>query len=92
MLINQIKNDLVHTDKIVRTITNFYERSSLRGYAETFKSLNIAVDLLSDTYNTVYDNFAEYHSLSVNNHKGQRSLLPIIGQLMSSIVRHCVRK
>ena len=84
-LINQIKNDLVHTDEIVRTITNFYESSNLTGYVETFKSLHIEVDLLTDTYNSVYDNFAEYQSLSVNGHRSQRSLIPIIGQLMSTL-------
>ena len=84
-LINPIKNDLVHTDEIVKTITNFYESSNLTGYVETFKSLHIEVDLLTDTYNSVYDNFAEYQSLSVNGHRSQRSLIPIIGQLMSTL-------
>ena len=84
-LINQIKNDLVHTDEIVKTITNFYESSNMTGYVETFKSLPIEVDLLTDTYNSVYDNFAEYQSLSVNGHRSQRSLIPIIGQLMSTL-------
>ena len=84
-LINQIKNDLVHTDEIVKTITNFYESSNMTGYVETFKSLHIEVDLLTDTYNSVYDNFAEYQSLSVNGHRSQRSLIPIIGQLMSTL-------
>ena len=84
-LINQIKNDLVHTDEIVKTITNFYERSNMTGYVKTFKSLHIEVDLLTDTYNSVYDNFAEYQSLSVNGHRSQRPLIPIIGQLMSTL-------
>ena len=84
-LINQIKNDLVHTDEIVKTITNFYESSNMTGYVETFKSLHFEVDLLTDTYNSVYDNFAEYQSLSVNGHRSQRSLIPIIGQLMSTL-------
>ena len=84
-MINQIKNDLVHTDEIVKTITNFYESSNMTGYVETFKSLHIEVDLLTDTYNSVYDNFAEYQSLSVNGHRSQRSLIPIIGQLMSTL-------
>ena len=84
-LINQIKNDLLHTDEIVKTITNFYESSNMTGYVETFKSLHIEVDLLTDTYNSVYDNFAEYQSLSVNGHRSQRSLIPIIGQLMSTL-------
>ena len=84
-LINQIKNDLVHTDEIVKTITNFYESSNMTGYVETFKSLHVEVDLLTDTYNSVCDNFAEYQSLSVNGHRSQRSLIPIIGQLMSTL-------
>ena len=84
-LINQIKYDLVHTDEIVKTITNFYESSNMTGYVETFKSLHLEVDLLTDTYNSVYDNFAEYQSLSVNGHRSQRSLIPIIGQLMSTL-------
>ena len=84
-LINQIKNDLVHTDEIVKTITNFYESSNMTGYVETFKSLHVEVDLLTDTYNSVYDNFAEYQSLSDNGHRSQRSLIPIIGQLMSTL-------
>ena len=84
-LISQIKNDLVHTDEIVKTITNFYESSNMAGYVETFKSLHIEVDLLTDTYNSVYDNFAEYQSLSLNGHRSQRSLIPIIGQLMSTL-------
>ena len=84
-LINQIKNDLLHTDEIVKTITNFYESSNMTGYVETFKSLHIEVDLLTDTYNSVYDNFAEYQSLSVNGHRSQRSLIPITGQLMSTL-------
>ena len=57
----------------------------MTGYVETFKSLHIEVDLLTDTYNSVYDNFAEYQSLSVNGHRSQRSLIPIIGQLMSTL-------
>ena len=33
----------------------------------------------------MYDNFAEYQSLSVNGHRSQRPLIPIIGQLMSTL-------
>ena len=47
--------------------------------------MHIEVDLLTDTYNSVYDNFAEYQSLSVNGHRCQRSLIPIIGQLISTL-------
>ena len=52
---------------------------------ETFKSLRVEVDLLSDTYKSVYDNFDEYQTLSLKSQRVQRSLIPIIGQLMSTL-------
>ena len=48
-LIAQIQNDLVRTDEIVKVITDFYRRSNLTGYVETFLSLHAEVDLLTDT-------------------------------------------
>ena len=84
-LVNQIKHDLVHTDEIVKTITNFYESSNMTGFVETFKTLHIEVDLLTETYNSIYDNFAEYQSISMYVDRGQRSLVPIVGQLMSTL-------
>ena len=35
-LISKIKNDLAHVEEILEAITNFYERSNLTGYVETF--------------------------------------------------------
>lgn len=84
-LITQIKNDLIRTGEIVKVITDFYKRSNLTGYVETFESLHVEIDLLSDTYHSVYDSFDEYQSLSVDHHEVKRSLLPIIGQLMSTL-------
>ena len=84
-LISQIKSDLARTDEIVKTITNFYKRSNLTGYVETFESLHVEIDLLTDTYKSVYENFDEYQSLSVDSERGKRSLIPIIGQLMSTL-------
>ena len=83
-LISQIKSDLARTDEIVKTITNFYKSSNLTGYVETFESLHVEIDLLTDTYKSVYENFDEYQSLSVDIERGKRSLIPIIGQLMST--------
>ena len=80
-MINQIKSDLVRTDKIVKTITNFYKRSNLTGYVETFECLHVEIDLLTDIYKSVYENFDEYQSLSVDSERGKRSL---IGQIMST--------
>ena len=84
-LISQFKSDLARTDEIVKTITNFYKRSNLTGYVETFESLHVEIDLLTDTYKSVYENFDEYQSLSVDIERGKRSLIPIIGQLMSTL-------
>ena len=84
-LISQIKSDLARTDEIVKTITNFYKRSNLTGYVETFESLHVEIDLLTDTYKSIYENFDEYQSLSVDSERGKRSLIPIIGQLMSTL-------
>ena len=84
-LISKIKNDLAHVEEILKAITDFYERSNLTGYVETFKSLHIEVDLLTDTYMSVFDSFEEYQTLSVDQNRSQRSILPIIGQLMSTL-------
>ena len=84
-LITQIQNDLIRTDEIVKVITGFYRRSNLTGYVETFLSLHVEVDLLTDTYKSVYENFNEYQTLSENKQKYKRSLIPIIGQLMSTL-------
>ena len=84
-LISKIKNDLAHVEEILRTITNFYEQSNLTGYVETFESLHIEADLLRDTYISVFNSFTEYQALSVDKNRSQGSILPIIGQLMSSL-------
>lgn len=84
-LINQIKTDLDNTGNIIKTITNRYSKWNLTGYAETFKSLSIEVDLLSDTYKSVYDTFDEYKIFSPNSQRNKRSVLPFVGQLMSTL-------
>ena len=50
-----------------------------------FRSLHIEADLLTDTYMSVFDSFEEYQTLSVDKNRSQRSILSIIGQLMSSL-------
>ena len=47
-LINQIKSDLVHTDENVKTITNYYAHSIMTDCVETFKSLHIEVDFMTE--------------------------------------------
>ena len=84
-LISRINSDLGHTDEIIRVITNFYQRSNLTGYVETFESLHVEIDMLTDTYTSIYDSFGEYKDLSLSNQRYKRSLIPIIGQLMSTL-------
>ena len=84
-LINQIKSDLTRTDEIIRYRTNFYRNTNRTGYEETFRSLHVEVDILTDTYNSIYDSFDDFQSLSVDNQRNKRSLIPIVGQLMSTL-------
>ena len=84
-MINQIKSDLTRTDEIMRYRTNFYKNTNRTGYEETFRSLHVEVDILTDTYNSIYDSFDDFQSLSVDNQRNKRSLIPIVGQLMSTI-------
>lgn len=84
-LINQIKSDLTRTDEIMRYRTNFYRNTNRTGYEETFMSLHVEVDILTDTYNSIYDSFDDFQSLSVDNQRNKRSLIPIVGQLMSTL-------
>ena len=79
-LINQIKSDLACTDEIIKVITTFYKKSNLTGYVETFESLHVKIDLLTDTYKSVYENFDEYQSLSFDSERSKKSLIPITGQ------------
>ena len=60
-LINQIQSDLKSTDEI---ITKAYQGQNMTGYVETFKSLHVEVDLLTDDYTSVYNNFDEYQTMS----------------------------
>ena len=84
-LIARIKTDFVRTGEIVKVIIDFYRRLNLTGYVETFLSLHVEVDLLTDTYKSVYKNFNEYQTLSENKQEYKRSLIPIIGQLMNTL-------
>ena len=84
-LINQIKSDLTRTNEIMRYRTNFYRNTNRTGYEETFRSLHVEVDILTDTYNSIYDSFDDFQSLSVDNQRNKRSLIPIVGQLMSTL-------
>ena len=84
-LIDQIKSDLHNTDNIIKTLINNYKSFDETGYAETFESLRVKEDLLSDTYKSVYDQFDEYKIFSPSNQRNKRSLLQVVGQLMSSL-------
>ena len=81
-----IFSDFLKMDKERYSIqpTN-YKRFVETGYAETFESLHVEVDLLSDTYKTVHDQFDGYKVFSLSNQRNKRSLLPVVGQQMSSL-------
>ena len=79
-LINQIQFDLKNTDEIIMAITKAYQGQNM---TETFKSLHVEVDLLTDEYTSVYNNFDEYQTMSYK--RNETSLIPIIGHLMSML-------
>ena len=84
-LIDQIESDLKVTDGVMSTISGFYEKSELTGYVETMRSLQVEVDMLRDTYTSVYNSFDDYGTITSGDHRNKRSVLPIIGQLMSTL-------
>ena len=85
-LINQISNDLSFTDEIIGVITKSYRTSNMTGYLATFESLHVEVSLLTDTYMSVFDSFQEYKALSMNTTMHKRSILPILGELMHTLI------
>ena len=84
--INQISNDLSFTDEIIGVITKSYRTSNMTGYLATFESLHVEVSLLTDTYMSVFDSFQEYKALSMNTTMHKRSILPILGELMHTLI------
>lgn len=80
-LINKISHDINSTNEIVQAVKDIYRKTNFYVYAETFKSLQIEADLLTDTYQSIYRTFENYKIL--HNGKDKRSLLPFVGQLMS---------
>ena len=86
---------MAHFEEILKAITNFYERSNLTGYAETFRSLHIKANLLTDTYMSVFYSFEEYQTLSVDKNRSQGLILPIITNnwtVNEFIIRYSFRK
>lgn len=83
--IEKIKSDIKNTNEILQSIKHDYSKSNLMEYAETFKSLQMEVGLLIDTHKSIYASFEEYRVLSKNLKRNRRSVLPFVGQLMSTL-------
>lgn len=84
-LVNKIKNDIESTSKILHAVAYNYNKRELIEYVETFKSLQIEVDLLTDTYQSIYKTFEDYKTLHKDSGRVKHSILPFIGQLMSTL-------
>ena len=85
-LINQISNYLSFTDEIIGAITKSYRTSNMSEYLASFEILHVGVSLLTDTYMSVFDSFQEYKALSMNTTMHKRSILPILGELMHTLI------
>ena len=84
-LVNKIKNDIESTSKILHAVAYNYNKRELIEYVETFKSLQIEVDLLTDTYQSIYKTFEDYKTLHKDSGRVKHSILPFVGQLMSTL-------
>ena len=84
-LVNKIKNDIESTSKILHAVAYNYNKRELIEYVETFKSLQIEVDLLTDTYQSIYKTFEDYKTLHKDSKRVKHSILPFVGQLMSTL-------
>jgi len=78
--------DKVHenTNKIRNVMTEVIDQFSdqnIKSYVETFKSLEIEIQLLTETYKSVQQTFDQYTSLIVKRNK--RSLIPVVGEALS---------
>ena len=83
VFINKISKDLESSKEIMLTLTEWYRQHNFTTYHSTFKSLNDEIGLLNDTYKTVKDSFVDYQKLQSDHERSKRSLLPIVGQVMS---------
>lgn len=84
-LVNKIKDDIDSTSRILHAIAYAYNQKEFVEYAETFKSLQIEIDLLTDTYQSIYRTFEDYKVLRKDNGRVKHSVLPFVGQLMSTL-------
>lgn len=84
-LVNKIKDEIESTSKILHAIAYNYDKRELIEYVETFKSLQIEVDLLTDTYQSIYKTFEDYKTLHKDTGRVKHSILPFVGQLMSTL-------
>ena len=82
-LINKIRADVDRTNEIVHVVKNGYHKSKLIVYTETVESLQLEVNLLSDTYQSIYKTFENYQVL--NTYRSRGSLISLVRNLMSSL-------
>ena len=66
---NKIRADVDRTNEIIHVVKNDYHKSKLIAYAETFQSLQLEVDLLSDTYQSIYKTFKNFQVLNTDRSK-----------------------
>ena len=84
-LVSKIKSDIASTSQILHAIAFDYNRKELMEYAETFKSLQIEVDLLTETYQSSHKTFEGYRTLHRDTRRVKHSVLPFVGQLMGTL-------
>ena len=81
--ISTISNDLDQTNEVMETLIQYYRKTNQTGYVDTIHSLHEEIAILNDTYGAVKGAFDDYRTVRSMNGRPKRSLLPVVGQLMS---------
>ena len=81
--ISSISKDLDQTNEVMETLILYYRTYNQTRYVDTIHSLHEEIAILNDTFGAVKDAFDDYRTVRSMNGKSKRSLLPVVGQLMS---------
>lgn len=83
--INKVESSTNFTKNIVKEVASLYESKETTGFKETFRSLEIELNILTGTFQTVKQSFDQYNNISPKTRLSKRSILPIVGEALSAL-------
>lgn len=84
VFINDVRHSVIKTQDVLNVVTAMYKEQNLPGYHESFKSLNVELDLLTNIYQMARHTFYQYTNVTPIT-RNKRSVLPIVGEAMSAL-------